>query len=90
MTNNKCVEPSKEYEMVNLWGIKRRIARVLKGRASSGQAITFFEVKELYNLAYEQKAQARNALRQFKRTEAKAKAMDTAYRSQLKLTARVA
>lgn len=76
--------------MVNYCGAKRWIARVFKGRASSAKDITFFEVKELYNLAYEQKAQARNALRQFKRIEAKARAMDTAYRSQLNLTARAA
>ena len=52
--------------------------------------ISFFEVKELYNLAYEQKAQARIALRQYRRIEARAKQMDAAYRSQLGLAGRAA
>lgn len=56
----------------------------------SKQEISFFDVKVLYNEAYEHKARARNALRQFKQMEARAKAMDEAYRTQLGLTKRAA
>ncbi len=69
--------------------VGRRISQIFKAR-KPGQGITFYEVKELYNLAYEQKAQARNALRQYRRMEAKAKAMDEAYRAQLGLVRRAA
>ena len=54
-------------------------------RKPDSNVITFFEVKELYNAAYEEKAAARNALRRYKRIEARAKAMDEAYRAQLGL-----
>ncbi len=74
--------------MIDFNAIKRRIAQFFK--RAKAQPITFFEVKELYNLAYEQKAQARNALRQYRRIEAKARAMDEAYRSQLGLIRRAA
>lgn len=76
--------------MVNAWEIKHWIGRVFKIRAASAGAITFFEVKELYNLAYEQKAQARNALRRYRRIEARAHKLDEAYRAQLELIRRVA
>lgn len=69
--------------------VGRRITRMLTPKKTN-QEITFFEVKELYNLAYEQKAQARNALRQFRQIEAKARAMDEAYRAQLGLIGRAA
>ena len=72
--------------MINFSGVKRRISRIFKPQ----QPITFFEVKELYNLAYEQKAQARNALRQYRRIEARARALDESYRSQLGLIGRAA
>lgn len=52
--------------------------------------ITFFDVKELYNRAYEHKAQARNALREYRRIEARARAMDNAYRIQLNQNRRAA
>lgn len=72
--------------MLDICAVGRRISQIFKPK----KAITFFEVKELYNLAYEQKAQARNALRQFRRIEARAKAMDEAYRIQLGLVWRAA
>ena len=72
--------------------VGRRISGIFKGRKAgkAQQGITFFEVKELYNLAYEQKAQARNALRQYRRISMKAQAMDEAYRAQLGLVRRAA
>lgn len=66
--------------------VGRRISKIFMPK----KPITFFEVKELYNLAYERKAQARNALRQYRRIEAKAQAMDEAYRLQLRLNRRAA
>ena len=59
-------------------------------KSKSKQEISFFDVKVLYNEAYEHKARARTALRQFKQMEARAKAMDEAYRTQLGLTKRAA
>lgn len=52
--------------------------------------ISFFEVKELHNLAYERKAEVRAALRAYRQIEAEAKEMDTAYRAQLGLVRRAA
>lgn len=72
--------------MINFYGVGRRISQIIQPK----QTITFFEVKELYNLAYERKAQARNALRQYRKMEAQAKAMDEAYRAQLGLMGRAA
>ncbi len=69
--------------MINFSGMGRKISKVFK--ADKAQDITFFEVKELYNLAYEQKAQARNALRQYRQIAIKAQKMDEAYRAQLGL-----
>ncbi len=75
---------------MNIRVVGRKIGRIIKGLKGQTSEITFFEVKELYNAAYEQKAQARNALRQFKRIEAQARRMDAAYRAQLGLTRRAA
>ena len=74
--------------MIDFNALKFRMVGIFK--KSKARPITFFEVKELYNLAYEQKAQARIALRQYRRIEAKAKAMDAAYRTQLGLIGRAA
>lgn len=75
--------------MLDLYDVGRGISQIFKPRKPN-PGITFFEVKELYNLAYEQKAMARNALRQFRRMEARAKALDDAYRAQLGLQRRAA
>ena len=79
----------KERIMIGFCEVGRKVVKALKHR-NQLKEITFFEVKELYNLAYEQKAQARNALRQYRRIEARAKAMDNAYRAQLGLIRRAA
>ncbi len=75
--------------MVKMWGLKQGIQRVLGVKASK-KDISFFDVKQLYNQAYEEKAKARNAIRQFKKIEKRAKAMDEAYRAQLGLERRAA
>lgn len=71
--------------MVNFcaWGAAiLGVCKIFQPRKSKAD-ISFFEVKELHNLAYEQKAQIRKALRQYRQIAAKAQAMDTAYRAQL-------
>lgn len=68
--------------------VGRWIVRILKAKAEP-KTISFFDVKELYNLAYEHKAQARSALRQYRKIAAKAQALDAAYRFQLGLARRV-
>ncbi len=75
--------------MVKMWGLKQGIQRVLRVKASK-RDISFFDVKQLYNQAYEEKAKARNALRAYKKIENRAKAMDEAYRAQLGLVRRAA
>lgn len=78
--------------MVNIIARGAEILGFLKNlsRRKKADDITFFEVKELYNRAYEHKAQARNALRQYRRVEARARAMDIAYRTQLTLARKAA
>jgi hypothetical protein len=55
--------------------------------AMVGQAnendISFFDVKELYDSAYAEKAIARDHIRRFKTLMAQAELLETAYRSQL-------
>ena len=73
--------------MVNfsVWGAELPlISRFFKSRTAAAHTeISFFEVKELHNLAYAQKAEARQALRQYRVVAARAQAMDSAYRAQL-------
>lgn len=70
--------------MIDICVVGRRISQIFKP-VDPKAAITFFDVKELHNLAYEQKAQARAALREYRQVAAKARAMDAAYRAQLGL-----
>jgi hypothetical protein len=49
------------------------------------QEISLFDVKELYDAAYEEKAKARVNLKRFKALINKAEQMDVAYRVQLGL-----
>lgn len=78
--------------MVSIRAVGRRISQFFKkAKPSSGNnVITFFEVKDLYNRAYEEKAQARNALRRYHRMVREAEALDEAYRTQLGLDTRKA
>ena len=75
--------------MTKMWGLRQGIQRAL-GIKATKKDISFFDVKTLYNQAYEEKAKARNALRQYKKIENRAKAMDEAYRAQLGLERRAA
>lgn len=47
------------------------------------QEISLFDVKELYDAAYDEKAKARVSLKKFKKLMEKATLMDEAYRAQL-------
>ncbi len=75
--------------MVNLCGVAFKITQVFVPK-SKKKDITFFEVKDLYNRAYEERARARNALRQYKKIERRAKMLDEAYRTQCGLNRRAA
>ena len=62
-----------------MWGnILNRLAK-----NDNRAEISLFDVKELYDAAYEEKAKARVNLREFKKLMAKATQMDLAYRAQL-------
>jgi len=63
----------------NMWGT------LLKKLANNdnGQEISLFDVKELYDAAYDEKAKARVNLKKFKKLMEKATQLDEAYRAQL-------
>lgn len=63
-----------------MWGILKRIAK----NDNSGE-ISLFDVKELYDAAYEEKAKARVNLKRFKGLMNKAMKLDETYRAQLGL-----
>lgn len=63
-----------------MWGILKRIAK-----NDNNAEISFFDVKELYEAAYAEKAQARVSLKRFKALLSKAEQLDEAYRAQLGL-----
>ncbi len=80
---------------MNMREIGQRMMAAVTGKNASKKKqqadnITFFDVKDLYNRAYEHKAQARNALRQYRRMAREAEALDEAYRTQLGLITRKA
>ena len=53
------------------------------GNRANDREISFFEVKDLYEAAYAEKAKARPHLKRFKELLAKATAADAIYRAQL-------
>jgi hypothetical protein len=63
-----------------MWGLLKRI-----GNNDNQGEISLFDVKELYDAAYEEKAKARVNLKRFKALINKAEQMDAAYRTQLGL-----
>ncbi len=63
-----------------MWGLLRKWA----GNDNQGE-ISFVDVKELYDAAYEEKARARVNLKRFRGLMSKAIEMDEAYRAQLGL-----
>lgn len=55
----------------------------LANNNDNGHEISLFDVKELYDAAYDEKAKARVNLKRFKKLMEKATQLDTAYRAQL-------
>ena len=76
--------------MVNIcmWGLEMLKISKLFPASKPKKEISFLDVKELHNLAHEQKIQVRKTLRRYRLTVAKAQAMDAAYRTQLGLRRR--
>ena len=64
----------------DMWALIKRIAR-----NDNQREISLFDVKELYDAAYDEKAKARVNLKKFKALIEKAEQMDLAYRAQLGL-----
>ena len=64
-----------------MWGI---LLKKLAKNDNQGE-ISLFDVKELYDAAFAEKAKARVSLKRFKALMAKAEQMDVAYRTQLGL-----
>ena len=63
-----------------MWGT---LFKKLTNNNDNGQQISLFDVKELYDAAYEEKAKARVNLKRFKKLMEKATQLDVAYRAQL-------
>ena len=59
------------------WALK-----ALVGQANEND-ISFFDIKTLYDAAYEEKEAARESLRRYAALKAQAEALETAYRAQL-------
>lgn len=60
-----------------------RFMALISGDEANQNRISLFDVKALYDAAYEEKARARACLRTFRSLLEKAEALDTAYRAQL-------
>lgn len=73
---------------INMWRAEN--LGLPQGANGADQEISFFDVKELHNLAHAQKERARLALREYRLTAARAAAMDAAYRAQLSRPRRAA
>lgn len=69
-----------------MWGIQRirsKAVKALNAKNDNFKEVTFFDVKELYDAAYAEKAKGRVSIKRFKKLMAKATLMDMAYRAQL-------
>lgn len=64
--------------------VGQRFANWLTGAEANQNSISLFDVKELYDAAYDEKAKARACLKTFKTLLGQAEALDLAYRAQLK------
>jgi hypothetical protein len=63
--------------------IRWRLLSLVSDQGANQNGISLFDVKALYDAAYEEKARARACLRTFRALLAKAEALDAAYRAQL-------
>ena len=64
-----------------MWGLVEKIAKMAKN--DNQCEISLFDVKELYDAAYAEKAKARVNLKKFKNLIEKAEKLDALYREQL-------
>lgn len=71
--------------MTPIKSLSQRIMAYIYPTNDNKKVISLFEVKSLYDDAYEEKAKARMCLKTFKTKLAKAEALDRAYRAQEKL-----
>ena len=69
--------------MSTYMSIRQRFAAWLVGPGVNQNRISLFEVKALYDAAYEEKARARACLKTFRSKLEKAEILDAAYRAQL-------
>jgi len=60
-----------------------RFMALISGDEANQNRISLFDVKALYDAAYEEKARARACLRTFRSLLEKAEALDAAYRAQM-------
>lgn len=63
--------------------VGQRFIALFKGHEANQNSISLFDVKELYDAAYDEKAKARACLKTFKTLLEKAEMLDAAYRAQL-------
>lgn len=63
--------------------IRSRFAAWLAGPEANQNRISMFEVKALYDAAYEEKTRARTCLKTFRALLKKAEMLDAAYRDQI-------
>ncbi len=69
--------------MKTLKNIKGRVWAWVNGPQANQNEISFFDVKELYDAAYAEKAKAQACLKTFQTLLGQAEALDAAYRAQL-------
>lgn len=63
--------------------VGQRFIALFSGDEANQNEISLFDVKSLYDAAYEEKAYARASLKRFKAKLKQAEALDAAYRAQL-------
>lgn len=63
--------------------MRRRIAAWFAGAGANQNQISLFDVKALYDAAYDEKAKARACLKTFKSLLEQAEKLDLAYRAQI-------
>ncbi|MEC9245485.1 MAG: hypothetical protein VYB05_11990 [Pseudomonadota bacterium] len=69
--------------MNNIKSVGMRLIALATGREANENGISLFDVKALYDAAYEEKAKARACLSTFRCLLAQAEKLDAAYRAQL-------
>lgn len=63
--------------------VKSRLLALILGPEANQNGVSLFDVKALYDAAYEEKAKGRASIRTFRALLVKAETLDAAYRAQL-------